>query len=46
MSKHHSFAQRIVEVFLTGNLSPLLLILSLVAGAVALVGAAAAAFST
>ncbi|MFM1874170.1 MAG: Efflux pump rane transporter BepE [Planctomycetota bacterium] len=38
MSKHHSFAQRIVEVFLTGNLSPLLLLLSLVAGAVALVG--------
>lgn len=38
MSKHHSLAQRVVELFLTGNLSPLLLLLSLVAGAVALLG--------
>ena len=36
MSKHHSLTQRIVEVFLTGNLAPLLLLLSLVAGAIAL----------
>ena len=34
MSKHHSLTQRIVEVFLTGNLAPLLLLLSLVAGVV------------
>ncbi|MCA8965345.1 MAG: efflux RND transporter permease subunit, partial [Planctomycetes bacterium] len=38
MSKHHSLTQRIVEVFLTGNLAPLLLLLSLVAGAIALSG--------
>ncbi len=37
MSGHGGITQRIVEVFLTGNLAPLLLLLSLVAGAIALV---------
>lgn len=36
MSESKSLTQRVVEVFLTGNLAPLLLLLSLVAGAVAL----------
>jgi len=36
MNERSSFTQRVVEVFLTGNLSPLLLLLSLVAGAIAL----------
>ncbi|MCA8949662.1 MAG: efflux RND transporter permease subunit, partial [Planctomycetes bacterium] len=36
MSQHHGITQRIVQVFLTGNLAPLLLILSLIAGAIAL----------
>ncbi|HEX5050451.1 MAG TPA: efflux RND transporter permease subunit [Planctomycetota bacterium] len=36
MSAHQGLTQRIVAVFLTGNLAPLLLLLSLAAGAVAL----------
>ena len=36
MHKPHGVIYRIVEVFLTGNLAPLLLILSIAAGAVAL----------
>ena len=36
MNERPSITQRIVEVFLTGNLSPLLLLLSMVAGGIAL----------
>lgn len=36
MTARPGFTQRLVEVFLTGNLAPLLLVLTLVAGAVAL----------
>lgn len=36
MTTHQSWMQRLVAVFLTGNLAPLLLLLSLAAGAVAL----------
>ncbi|MCB9876285.1 MAG: efflux RND transporter permease subunit [Planctomycetes bacterium] len=38
MAQHHSWMQRVVEVFLKGNLAPLLLLLSIVAGWVALQG--------
>ena len=36
MASHQSWMQRLVAVFLTGNLAPLLLLLSIAAGAVAL----------
>ncbi|MBL8749669.1 MAG: efflux RND transporter permease subunit, partial [Planctomycetes bacterium] len=36
MTAHHGWMQRIVQVFLTGHLSPLLLLVSLGAGAIAL----------
>ena len=36
MAQHHSWMQRLVQVFLTGKLAPLLLLLSIVAGVAAL----------